>query len=93
MKQLLTLAMFVAVYLAPSVGAAADNRPPNIILIMADDLGREGLSCYGSLSSKSPNLDALAAGGVRFANAYSTPLCSPSRAAIMTGRYPPFVWG
>jgi arylsulfatase A len=54
---------------------------------MADDLGREGLSCYGSLSYKTPNLDALAAGGIRFANAYSTPLCSPSRAAIMTGRY------
>ena len=83
----------VAAWFAPSAGAAEDaakpaqGRRPNIILIMADDLGREGLSCYGSLSYKTPNLDALAAGGIRFANAYSTPLCSPSRAAIMTGRY------
>ena len=74
MKQLLTLAMLVAACLTPPARAAeAGARRPNVILIMADDLGREGLSCYGSLSYKTPNLDALAAGGIRFANAYSTP--------------------
>jgi arylsulfatase A len=87
-KQLVTLAVSIVACLAPSARAADSGaRRPNIILIMADDLGREGLSCYGSLSYKTPNLDAIASGGIRFANAYSTPLCSPSRAAIMTGRY------
>lgn len=60
---------------------------PNIILIMADDLGYECLGCYGSLSYKTPVLDELARTGMRFTSCHSQPLCTPSRAKIMTGRY------
>ncbi len=60
---------------------------PNILLIMSDDLGIEGLGCYGGESYQTPNLDALAAGGIRFTHAYSQPLCTPTRVQIMTGKY------
>ncbi|MEX0323110.1 MAG: sulfatase-like hydrolase/transferase [Puniceicoccaceae bacterium] len=66
--------------------AFGENRP-NILLIMADDIGIEGLSCYGSESYSTPNLDQLAACGLRFTHAYSQPLCTPTRVQIMTGRY------
>ncbi|MBI3697957.1 MAG: sulfatase [Acidobacteria bacterium] len=66
----------------------AADRPPNIVLIFADDLGYGDLGCYGG-SIRTPNLDRLAAEGVRFTHFYSAnPLCSPSRASLMTGRYP-----
>jgi arylsulfatase A len=63
---------------------------PNIIFILADDYGLDGVSCYGSdrFRGKTPNLDRLAAGGIRFERCYSTPLCGPSRCQLMTGRYP-----
>ncbi len=59
---------------------------PNIILIMADDIGHECLGCYGSASYKTPVLDELARTGVKFEHCYSQPLCTPSRVKIMTGR-------
>ena len=62
-------------------------KKPNIVLIMADDMGYEALSVNGSESCQSPNLDKLAAGGVRFTNGFANPLCTPSRAKIMTGQY------
>jgi arylsulfatase A-like enzyme len=62
---------------------------PHIIFIMADDLGYGDLACYGSKTHTTPNLDKLAAAGVRFTQAYAAaPVCTPSRAAVMTGRYP-----
>lgn len=60
---------------------------PNIILIMADDLGYECIGCYGGQSYKTPVLDQLTKTGVRFQHCYSQPLCTPSRVQIMTGRY------
>ena len=60
---------------------------PNVLLIMADDLGLEGLSCYGSASYQTPQLDQLASTGARFDYCYSQPLCTPTRVQIMTGRY------
>jgi arylsulfatase A len=60
---------------------------PNILLIMADDLGYECLGCNGSASYATPNLDKLAAGGMRFEHCYCAPLCSPTRVLLMTGRY------
>ena len=60
---------------------------PNIILIMADDMGYEALSANGSESCKTPNLDSLAAEGIRFTNCFSNPICTPSRVKIMTGQY------
>lgn len=65
----------------------AESSRPNIILIMADDLGYECLSSYGSASYRTPTLDALADEGVRFEHCYSQPLCTPSRIKIMTGKY------
>ncbi len=59
---------------------------PNIILIMADDIGYECYGCYGSKQYKTPNLDRLAAKGIRFRYAYSQPLCTPSRVKMMTGK-------
>ena len=60
--------------------------PKKIVLIMADDIGLEGLGCYGGSDYKTPRLDQLAAEGLRFTHAYSQPLCSPTRLEIMTGR-------
>jgi len=73
------------VMLVAATAHAADK--PNIVLIMADDMGYEALSSNGSESCKTPNLDKLAAQGVRFTNAFSNPLCTPSRVKIMTGEY------
>lgn len=64
-----------------------EQSKPNIILIMADDLGQETLGIYGSDSYATPNLDRLANEGMRFDQCYSTPLCTPSRVQLMTGRY------
>jgi len=67
---------------------SGDNRPPNIVLILADDLGYGDTNVYGSESIPTPHIDALAHGGARFTNAYVTAAsCSPSRAGLMTGRY------
>lgn len=69
---------------------AADR--PNVILIMADDMGYECLSTYGSQSYQTPRLDELAAKGIRFDHTYSTPICTPSRVQLMTGRYSCFTY-
>jgi arylsulfatase A-like enzyme len=60
---------------------------PNIILVMADDIGIEGFGCYGGTSYETPNLDRMAGEGLRFTHAYSQPLCTPTRIQLMTGRY------
>ena len=63
--------------------------PPNVVMIIADDLGWSQLGCYGSSFYKTPNIDKLAKSGIKFTNAYSAAsICSPTRAAIMTGKYP-----
>lgn len=66
----------------------AEIRKPNVIVIMADDIGAEGLGCYGSTIYTTPNLDRMASEGIRFSNAYATPLCTPTRVMIMSGLYP-----
>src|SRR5689334_2335710 len=80
---------FLRSTLGASMGAAlrAQQNRPNIVMILADDLGYGDLSCYGS-SIATPNLDQLAVDGARFTHFYSaSPVCSPSRAALLTGRY------
>jgi N-acetylgalactosamine-6-sulfatase len=73
------------------VGAAAT---PNIVLIVADNLGHGDLSCYGCPDIKTPTIDQLASDGVRFTNFYANgPECSPTRTALLTGRYPQRVGG
>jgi arylsulfatase A-like enzyme len=69
--------------------AQQGNSKPNIVVILADDLGWKDLSAYGSTFYETPNLDALAAKGVKFTNNYSSsPVCSPTRSSIMTGKNP-----
>jgi arylsulfatase A len=85
MKFISTLTILTALLLG--VFNVQANDRPNIILIMADDMGYEALSSNGSESCKSPNLDKLAAKGVRFTNGFSNPICTPSRVKLMTGQY------
>ena len=85
MKFISTLTILTALLLG--VFNVQANDRPNIILIMADDMGYEALSSNGSESCKSPNLDKLAAKGVRFTNCFSNPICTPSRVKLMTGQY------
>ena len=66
----------------------ASGRKPNIVLIMADDLGAETLGCYGNTVNSTPRLDQMAREGARFENAFATPVCSPTRAMILTGLHP-----
>lgn len=80
--------LWAALILVPGRASAAPTADrPNIILILADDLGAECLGSYGSASYKTPRLDAMAAEGMRFTHSHSMPLCTPSRVAIMTGKY------
>ena len=68
---------------------AQTTRRPNVVLFLADDLGCHDLGAWGATDLKTPNIDALAAGGTRFTNWYAAaPVCAPSRAALLTGRYP-----
>lgn len=72
-----------------SAFAQKNNRQPNIIFILADDLGWGELGCYGNSFNETPNLDKLATQGLRFTQAYAAaPICSPTRASLMTGQYP-----
>ena len=76
--------------IAPSTGTqAADERPPNIVFMFADDLGYGDLGCYGHPYAKTPVLDQLAKEGTRFTQFYVTGVtCNPSRTGLMTGLYP-----
>src|SRR5688500_6574089 len=79
----------VAVVLAVALAASAEARKPNVVLIVADDLGYADVGYLKqSEDVKTPHIDALAAGGVHFTNGYvSAPVCSPMRAGLLTGRY------
>lgn len=81
MKQILR---FLSITL---LAAAARATPPNLILIMADDLGYETIGANGGTSYKTPVLDQLAATGARFTHCYAQPLCTPTRVQLMTGQY------
>jgi arylsulfatase A len=85
-RQLAVVAALAALSLAAQVTEAATAAHPNIIFILADDYGIAGMGCYGG-AYKTPNLDTLAAGGTRFEYCFSAPLCAPSRALCMFGRY------
>jgi arylsulfatase A len=85
MKNLLFLLFFV--FLGHAL-PGQKTKKPNIIFILADDLGIGNISCYGSDQFKTPNIDKLASTGMRFTHGYTAPLCGPSRALILTGRQP-----
>jgi len=85
MKRL--LAVLLAGFCLPAL--AADPERPNIVMLLVDDLGRQDVGVYGSSLYETPNMDRLAADGMRFENAYTAhPRCVPSRVATMSGRYP-----
>ncbi|MEQ1825061.1 MAG: sulfatase-like hydrolase/transferase [Pirellula sp.] len=95
MKQLLRL---LAILLLAPLAAASVARPvqavdtpakqPNVVILLTDDQGTLDANCYGSTDLKTPNMDKLAATGVRFTQAYAHTVCCPSRAALFTGRHP-----
>ena len=91
MKRILRLAAFGlalhAFLLHPTTTHAADAKP-NILYIVSDDLGWKDVSFHGAADIKTPNLNTLAAGGARLEQFYVQPMCTPTRAALMTGRYP-----
>jgi arylsulfatase A len=78
------LTVVLSLYCTPSLAA-----PPNVVIILMDDLGQRDVGCYGSNYYRTPHIDQLAAKGVRFTDAYAAcPVCSPTRASILTGKYP-----
>ena len=84
--QIRCVLLFVVVGFATPLVPAVDK--PNILLIMADDVGTDVLGSYGGGSYKTPRLDQLTESGMRFTHCYSMPVCHPTRIALMTGRYP-----
>ena len=80
------LSCFSALALAGAPAHAADK--PNIVYIVADDLGWKDVGFNGCTDIKTPNIDKLAEGGAKFTQFYVQPMCTPTRAALMTGRYP-----
>ena len=84
MRFLVFLSLFV---LNAASLSDAPSKKPNIIFFLADDYGVGEVGCYGADNYKTPNIDALAKGGMRYTNAYTAALCGPSRAMILTGRY------
>ena len=88
MRKSLVATAALGLVLAAAPAHAAPPRKPNVIVILADDLGYGDTAVYGSKIIKTPNIDAMAAAGVRFTQGYvSHPVCAPSRAALLTGRY------
>jgi len=79
--------LVAVVLLGPLTSPAADR--PNVVFFLVDDLGWRDLGCFGSSFYDTPHVDGLARSGMRFTNAYAAcPVCSPTRASILTGRYP-----
>ena len=79
---------FLLCLVVSSIAALAADVKPNIVLILVDDLGINDLHCYGRADHLTPNVDRLAEQGMRFTNAYAQAVCSPSRAALLTGKNP-----
>ena len=86
-RQAFLAAVWSLALFAGGIRAAEPARKPNIVYIVADDLGWKDVGFHGS-DIKTPNLDALAAKGAKLEQFYAQPMCTPTRAAIMTGRYP-----
>ena len=84
-KHAFTLLTFL---LLASLTALHAAGKPNVIVVLSDDVGLSRVSCYGAAPFQTPNIDKLAATGLRFERCYSMPLCGPSRGALLTGKYP-----
>jgi len=89
LRALGTAALLPACGVSRALAGDTQPRRPNFVFFLVDDLGWTDLGCYGSTFYETPNVDRLAAKGMRFTNAYAAcPVCSPTRASIMTGKYP-----
>lgn len=86
-KSLQTL-LLITITICVTSGFCDEPIKPNILFILADDLGKEWVSCYGSTSIETPHIDDLASTGMKFDNFYSMPQCTPTRATLLTGQYP-----
>ncbi len=84
MKRLLFLSVLCVSAVQPT---AAADRPPNFLVILADDIGASELSCYGHPAHRTPNLDQLARTGAQFETCFTSPVCHPTRFTVMTGQY------
>jgi arylsulfatase A-like enzyme len=88
METLWLLLVAFALVLTPGLQTlGAEVRRPNIIVILSDDMGFSDIGCYGG-EIRTPNLDALAKGGLRFTQFYNMARCCPTRASLLTGLYP-----
>jgi arylsulfatase A-like enzyme len=88
-KMTTTRRQFLSAAAGACIASGAGPKRPNIVFLLVDDLGWRDFGCYGNTFYETPHLDKLAADGVRFTNAYAAcPVCSPTRASIMTGKYP-----
>ncbi|MEQ1853504.1 MAG: sulfatase-like hydrolase/transferase, partial [Chthoniobacteraceae bacterium] len=83
----LHLTLLAAAFALLSITAHAADRPPNIIFIMADDLGYTDVACFGSRYYETPNIDRLATQGMKLTNHHHCQNCTPTRAALLSGQY------
>ena len=89
MKTIKTIAVLVCLVSAVLLAAPKPTKKPNVVFFLADDLGIRDLECYGSDYYRTPHLDELSGQGMRFTRAYAAcAVCSPTRASLLTGRYP-----
>ena len=90
-RQITCLSVTSCIVFSFVVTSSWGSEKPNLLLILADDLGVETLGCYGGSTYETPHLDRLASQGMRFDHCYSMAVCHPTRLTLMTGRYP-FRW-
>ena len=88
MKNLLIAFALIMIVSIHCLGQNQTPKRPNIIIIMADDMGYSDLNCYGGVKTQTPNIDKLASEGIRFTRFYNNAWCSPTRASLLTGLYP-----
>lgn len=88
MKKSLSLILILCSFFLASCSKKIANKKPNFIIFLTDDQGYNDLGCFGSPNIKTPNLDNMAAEGIKFTNFYAQNVCGPSRAALLTGSYP-----
>src|SRR5688572_10968049 len=86
MRTILTLLTAIA-FAAPAAGQSAQGARPNVVLIITDDVGYGDIGSYGASDIKTPSIDSLAKTGTRLTDFYAAPNCSPTRAALISGRY------
>jgi len=87
-KILFVLTTSVVTCLGAAASGAGTPEKPNVVFIMVDDLGKDWIGCYGADEIRTPNIDRLAEGGMKFHNAWSMPQCTPTRVTLLTGQYP-----